>query len=267
MTSKKGQLMINEAFKTRYFWHIAIGLLALAMFIIHPAKAYSKNAFLEGTATYRERMALPPKATLEVRLVETTKNSSRGKTVAHLSERIRSGVPIKFLLKYNDRDIRRGYQYVLQADIKVDGKVWFTTTGRYPVLSRNHNANLVLQRVNIEDKKTGQNEVFGNWTAVSLNGQRIAGKSDVKMQLTKNGEITGFSGCNRYFGQVRLRNNMFKTSQVGSTRMACHNQKIVMQERALFDVLEKASSYRLAKGGKELNLRDQRGRTIAVFIR
>lgn len=259
--------MITEASKTRYFWHITLALLALAMLVIHPVKAFSKTAYLEGTATYMERMALPPKAVLEVRLVETMKNSRQGKVIAKSSERIRSSVPVKFRLKYNDKKIQRGHQYVLQADIKIDGRVWFTTNERYTVLERDQNTNLILQRVSDEERHTQKGVIFGGWVAVSLDGKPVTGKEDIKMQVTKDGKLSGFSGCNRYFGEVDFRDNAFKTSRMGVTRMACLDRNIANQERRLFDVFDTASAYRLAKGGKELNLLDNNGRTVAVFKR
>lgn len=83
---------------------------------------------ITGSVTYRERIALPPGALLEVALADVT---DPGTATPPLAERrihiTTSQPPIPFSLSYDSRLLQPGRQYAVQARITVDGQPWFIT--------------------------------------------------------------------------------------------------------------------------------------------
>jgi len=105
-------------------------------------------ANLRGTVAYRERIALPPGATVTVRLIDVSLADAPSRTIAETTIRPRGQVPVPFVLRYNDRDIRPRRSYALSAEIRDRDRLLFTTTTRYSVLTGGRdNTDLVLQRV------------------------------------------------------------------------------------------------------------------------
>ena len=90
-----------------------------------------------GTVAYRERIALPPNAFIDIKLQDVSRQDVPAKTVAE-SVFAAEGkqVPIPFQISYNPADINMAHTYLVRADINVDGKPMFTSTTAYPVLTQ-----------------------------------------------------------------------------------------------------------------------------------
>jgi putative lipoprotein len=76
-----------------------------------------------------------------------------------------------------------------------------------------------------------------------------------------SGKVTGFGGCNRFFGGFRRTADSLRFDRIGSTMMTCPPGNF--DERELFDVLESTRTWRVL--GRELELFDQAGAPIARF--
>jgi uncharacterized lipoprotein YbaY len=92
-----------------------------------------------GTVTYRQRMALPPNAQIEVSLEDVSQADAAAKLVAEqkmtLGER---QVPVPFALKFDPAKIDPTHSYGVRAKIVVDGEVRFASDQAYPVLTMGH---------------------------------------------------------------------------------------------------------------------------------
>jgi len=104
---------------------------------------------VSGTATYRERVALSPKAELIVRLHEGAGKPKDQQVIA--TSRTLFGprqVPIDFSLSYDRNRAMAMMPWALSAEIRDGGKVLFQTVEPTPVLGRDNvrRANLVLVR-------------------------------------------------------------------------------------------------------------------------
>ena len=89
---------------------------------------------ITGTVTYRERIALPPDATVRVRLDDTTEPELPGKLVAETTIATNGKqVPIPFELAYRTGDIQPGHRYAVRATIVSGGS---KTGGRWREASR-----------------------------------------------------------------------------------------------------------------------------------
>ncbi len=98
--------------------------------------AEQAQASLSGTATFRERMALPPDAVFEA----TLEDVSRADAVADVIGRARlespGNPPFKFTIDYDPTRIDPRHRYAVRARITVDGQLMFTSDTHYGVLTQ-----------------------------------------------------------------------------------------------------------------------------------
>ena len=127
----------------------AAGALAAAPVAAAPQAANAAGAAREaamatltGTVTYRARVALPPGAVIEVRLLDVSRadpsTSLRAGAPADTlarAEIVTRGeqVPVPFSLPYDPDTIQARRRYVVQATIAVAGRIVWRTTTPHPV--------------------------------------------------------------------------------------------------------------------------------------
>lgn len=92
------------------------GLLALALGLAGCVSA-SGPAQLTGSVTYRERIALPPGAVVNVMLLDVSMVGVAPRVVAKQEIRPEGQVPIPFVLPYDRAAIEREHRYGLRATI------------------------------------------------------------------------------------------------------------------------------------------------------
>jgi uncharacterized lipoprotein YbaY len=97
------------------------------------------QARVVGTITYLQRVALPPDAVIEVRLLDVSRADVPALTIAEtmfrLSER---QVPIEFALEYDPRRIDKRHRYTIQARIIQSNRPRFISARPYPVITGGH---------------------------------------------------------------------------------------------------------------------------------
>jgi len=89
------------------------------------ATRIEKMEAITGTVTYLQRIAMPPGAVVEVKLVETHKGAN--KTIVEKKISRPGQVPVPFALGYPPKEMRPDRKYSVQARILVDGKPWYVT--------------------------------------------------------------------------------------------------------------------------------------------
>ncbi len=96
-----------------------------------------------------------------------------------------------------------------------------------------------------------------NWTLTSLMAEE--GTTNVLPNTTVsaafyNGNVTGSSGCNRYFGHYELsgQNNITFTS-LGSTVMYCDVPGVMTQEVTYMSLLQNTTTYTVSAGTLSLS--------------
>jgi putative lipoprotein len=100
------------------------------------ADAAGDTAQVTGTLMYRERIALPPGAVAEVRLLDTSLADVPAVEIAYEEIRDVGTPPIPFVLNYDPSKIDERNQYGVRATITHDGGLLFTSDTHYPVLTR-----------------------------------------------------------------------------------------------------------------------------------
>lgn len=87
---------------------------------------------IEGTATYRERIALPPDAIFEALLQDVSLADAPSTMIARARLDPAGQPPFRFKISYDDAAIKAGRRYAVRAIVKQRGHLLFTTDQAYP---------------------------------------------------------------------------------------------------------------------------------------
>lgn len=77
-----------------------------------------------------------------------------------------------------------------------------------------------------------------------IRGERIRGRRQATLEITREGRVSGNAGCNGIGGEVKISRNRVDFGRMISTQMACAPD-IMRQERQFIEALEGARSFRL----------------------
>ncbi len=106
---------------------------------------------IEGTAGYRERIALPPQAEVIITLEDVSKADAPSKVMAtHRTSAKEASSPFAFKLRYFVDAIQDGHTYTVRAKIVLEDKLLFTTDTVTPVINdkdETHNVDLLMRKV------------------------------------------------------------------------------------------------------------------------
>jgi putative lipoprotein len=111
--------------------------LRLSGAISELAGSYEREATgkVSGTVSYRQRIALPPEALVEVRLLDVTVSDGAAKAIGEQTIRNGGQVPIPFEIGYAAVLIQPAHRYALQVRIVDQGKLLFANVQAYPVIT------------------------------------------------------------------------------------------------------------------------------------
>jgi len=125
-------------------------LWILSIMNIMGCGAMNQQDKIQGSVTYRERIALPPNAQLEIVLADVSLADAPYKAIAEKKIIPAGQVPILFELNYDSNKIMPNYTYAVMARITEDGKLLFINDQSYQVLTRGqpNTVEMVLKRVN-----------------------------------------------------------------------------------------------------------------------
>ena len=103
---------------------------------------------VKGTATYRERIAMPPNAVFEATLEDVSKADAPGEVIGQARIEQPGNPPIRFEITYEPARIISSHHYAVRGRILVGGKPFFITDRSYPVLSagQGNEVTLLLRR-------------------------------------------------------------------------------------------------------------------------
>ena len=108
-----------------------------------------------------------------------------------------------------------------------------------------------------------KNTVHKKWELSVLDGKQVAGNQPIYIELTEDGKVSGFIGCNRLNGSYTIENEtQIKFSQLGTTRMACPEMEMELEKEVL-ELLNTTDNFTLDDGKLMLNI--GRRAPLAVF--
>jgi putative lipoprotein len=107
------------------------------------------TASVRGEAMYRERIAVPPGAKLEVLLLDVSRADAPSETLGGVTLSDIGQPPYRFEIAYRPEQIIESHTYVVQARLTHEGRLLFITDQAYPVITRGHpnEVRLMLKRV------------------------------------------------------------------------------------------------------------------------
>jgi len=255
---------------------VAAALVAVLSFAA-PARA---EDVIRGTATYRERLMLPPQAVFEARLEDVSRADAPSRVLGQ-SQVSGANSPIRFEIPYLRDMISARSRYTVSARITVDGELWFVNDTRTPVFADAASVppggvreiQLALVRVTprasapavTPDALLNVRWVLKRLGAVDLPGRK--GTREPYMTLASPpGRIEGFSGCNRLFGAFSVEGAKLTFGPgIGMTRMACTGKGAAELESGFAQALQATARWRI--DGSALELRDETGGVLARFAR
>lgn len=215
---------------------------------------------ISGTITYRERMALPPDAAIEVKLQDVSQ--AKPKTIAE-SVFAPEGkqVPIPFQLSYSPADINSAHTYKVQANISVNGKPMFTTTASAPVITNGAPSQvaLMLQQAPVTGKTASASKLRGtHWVLAELNGKPAEpGEGETAHLILHNkGRLSGSTGCNHITGTYIAEQGALQFTPAATTMKMC-SPPVMTQEQALLAAIKATNKYHLEGETLELLNGDQ----------
>jgi len=131
-----------------------IGAAAAGLVMLAAGIAHSADAYVTGTATYRERIALPPDATLEVVLQDVSRADAPAIELGRVETTGLGSPPYTFEVAYDRSAIDDRHVYAVRAAVYVDGRLAFTTDRFHPVITGGSPENVDVTMVGVGDEAT-----------------------------------------------------------------------------------------------------------------
>jgi heat shock protein HslJ len=98
----------------------------------------------------------------------------------------------------------------------------------------------------------------GAWNVVSIGAAPVSGPT-----FTLEGDkVSGFGGCNRFGGSVKVEGDTLRLGPLAATRMACDQLAV---EQSYFDALESVRGYSI--DGDKLVLTSESGAALVTLKR
>lgn len=104
---------------------------------------------LTGTVTYRQRIALPPGATLQIRVEDVSLADAPATVIAAKDIAVAGQVPLPFEIDVDPAKVTPRHTYALRATIVHEGRMLFTTDTRHTVLGAGDPSSLEIVLVQV----------------------------------------------------------------------------------------------------------------------
>jgi putative lipoprotein len=250
--------------------------MVLSAAMAGPAMAQS----IHGTASYRERIPLPPSATFEATLEDVSRADAPADVLARTRLSPAGNPPIRFEIAVDLARISPDRRYAVRARIVDGDRLMFTSDASHPVLTQGHGttAAIMLRRAGAEPSAPPGFPAPGTppqprssrplektyWRATELDGKPlpvVQSTREVHIILGGTGRVGGSDGCNRIIGSYTLSGDGIKFGALAGTQMACPDTADT--ERGLRRALSGAARWTIT--GERLELFDATGGRLAQF--
>jgi putative lipoprotein len=217
---------------------------------------------VKGTASYLERMALPPGAVFEATLEDVSRAEAPAEVIGSARIEQPGNPPIAFVIPYDASRIDSARRYAVRARIVADGRLLFTTDQYYPLASE---VTLTLRRVAAAGQRSDEPLENTYWKLVELGGAPVTVAERQRephfILHPADKRVSGSGGCNRFTGGYELQGYRLSFKQMAGTMMACPTG--MDRERAFLDALQRVARTRIKQ--QQLDLLDASGGVAARF--
>ncbi len=243
-------------------------LVALLLLLATPA--WAGTVTLNGTVTYRERIALPADATLRVTLVRL--DGGRPVVGASASIPARGVVPIAFALNVHTGVDMFDGAHGLLAEIRSGETILFRNPIAVPVTQGASEPVGILVNFAPQSAPKVETEPAGpapdflevEWTVTSIGGRPVSGPRPLTLSIAADLRAGGSGGCNNFFTEASIEGETIAFGPPAATRMACE-PGIMDQEIAFFAALSATAAFEHDNQG--LRLLDAAGIPLVGLVR
>lgn len=229
-------------------------LLAMLLLLATGGAAMAELATIEGTATYRERLALPEGAVLEVELLDISRADSSAERLASLRVKPEGQVPIAFTLHYDPALIDQRFTYAVTARILHEGRMLFRADTVHHVLTRGggDTVDILMVRVAGDAPAAVLPMLVGPaWVAEDIDNRGVLDRLQSRITFTPESRVEGMAGCNGFGGGYVVDGDRLEIGGEGrrlvSTLRACA-PAIMDQEARFHDALGQVRFWRINMG-------------------
>lgn len=205
------------------------------------------EAVVRGTVAYRERLALPADAVIEVWITDVSPQVTAAPVIAETTVRPEGRqVPISFELRYDPGKIDSSRTYGIRAAIRGGGGIMFAADSARPVITQGHPTQVALWlKRAITESVGGTHGLVGTaWRLEDLAGAGVVDRTEATLEFPEAGKVAGNGSCNRFFGTVVISGDSLSFGPLGSTRMSCA-EAVGTQEATYLKALQDAERFTL----------------------
>lgn len=223
----------------------------------------AEETTLDGTVVYRERMMLPPGATVQVQLADVSLADAPATLLASTTVTDATASPVRFTLSYEPALIKGPNTYAFQARITDGDQLLFINDTHHAFEPGDTDVEIMVRRV-AQNAAQVESSIYGSWLAEDIAGGGVIDTAQTTLILAEDGSVSGRGGCNSYGGAATIDGDRITVGQIVSTEMACV-EAVMNQEQKFFEMLAKVASFRIDAGQRKLFLMDKAGETVARF--
>jgi putative lipoprotein len=252
-------------------------IAALTALAAVPA-ARAQDGTITGTATYRERMALPPGAVLEVELRDVSRADAPADLLGSARVAATGQVPIRFALRFDPARIDPRAAYAVAARLTFGGRLRFRSDAVHPVLTRGAGTHADILLVRAAPRREGDaaapmdeggaaapTALLGPaWVVEDIAGRGVVDRLRSDITFGADGRAHGSGGCNRFTGGYTLAGPSLRFDAMAQTNMACADAAMD-QEARFHAALAQVRAWRMED--TRLHLLDGRGATVVRLAR
>jgi putative lipoprotein len=224
-------------------------------------------ARVTGTATYKERVALPPNAVFEATLEDVSKADAKSEVLGRARIENPGDPPIAFEIAYDPARIEPRRRYVVRARVLVGDRLFFTTDQAYPALTGGQGSEvaLVMRRTSGQVQAPDEPLEGTYWKLILLGDAPVeVAEKQREAHFTlhpSDKRVSGSGGCNRLAGSYQVEGDRLTFGKIAATMMACPQG--METERSFLAALQKVSRAKIAQ--QQLELLDSSGSVVARF--
>ncbi|EJF88915.1 YbaY family lipoprotein [Bartonella tamiae] len=227
--------------------------------------AHATTLYLKGDVVYRERMALPENAEVEVSLNDVSLADAPSTTISSAIFKPHASSPIPYELKFDSAVIDPKHRYALQARISVDGKLLFVTTENHAVFAGDDNdTQIFVKMVAAAPETFNRMQLVGDWIIKDIDDKKSEGSAPLTITFSQDGLSSIYAGCNRMSSAVTIDASKMVFGTIMATRMAC-DDVLMKQEQQLSKIISRVQNYTLKDG--TLTLLDAQSKPLLVLSR
>ena len=222
----------------------------------------NKQKQLSGEVFYRERIALPPGVILKVVLEDVSKADTASAVITSVEQKIDGAPPYNFKVSFDDSKIREKNRYNIRASIHdSDNRLIFTTDKNTDPFKNSQKISLLLKRV---ESRGNTLESEKQWQLTDFYSAKLSVQEDERRIIFvkfSDKQIAGYSGCNNFTADYKVRGSQIRIGKIASTKMACIKE--VINEYEFYKGLEDVVSFEINDG--TLNLKNKEGSVVMTF--